>query len=126
MRNSVLGLSVVLALFTACPGTGPVGPVVHAIIDCTLENQDQIAAVKAELQPLITGHAPDWPAVYQRAKQAGKSIGGCAIAEVVQNFLSNRSAPPTGQVRQDASDTLEKFRNEEAGGATFKTAAGNL
>jgi len=126
MRNPIFGLSVVLALFTACPGTGPVGPAVNAIIDCTVENQDQITSLIAEFQPLIIGQAPDWPAVYQRAKQAGKTIGGCAIAQVVQNYLSNRSAPPTGTVRQEALDTLEKFRSVEAGGATFKTAAGNL
>jgi hypothetical protein len=125
MRNPVLGLTLVLALFTACPGHGPI-PVVSAVVDCTIENQDRISALLAEFTPLISGQSPDWPAVYQRAKQAGKAIGGCALATLVQNYLGNRAAPPAQADGWNASNALERFRREEAGNATFHTSAGDL
>jgi hypothetical protein len=125
MRNPVIGLTLVLALFAACPGPGP-NPIVNAIVDCTIENQDRISALVAEFTPLISGQLPDWPAVYQRAKQAGKAIGGCALATLVQNYLGNRSAPPSQADGWNSYNTLERFRREEAGNATFHTAAGDL
>lgn len=109
----------------SCPGPGP-NPVTHAIIDCTLQNQDQIASLIAEFKVILTGQSPDWAIIYQRAKNAGKAIGGCALAQVVQDYLGNRGAPPTQQGSAIASDTLERFRKEEAGGAAFHTTAGDL
>lgn len=110
----------------SCPGPGPVGPVVNAVIDCTVQNQDQISQLIGEFRPLISGDAPDWAAVYQRAKNAGKAIGGCALAQLVQEYLGNRTAPPAQADSWNAYNTLERFRREEAGNATFKTAAGDL
>ena len=117
---------VVLAFLASCPGPGPTPVVVNAVIDCTIQNQDQIAALLAEFRPLISGQSPDWSAVYQRAKEAGKAIGGCALATLVQDYLGNRSAPPSQADGWTANNMLERFRREEAGNATFHTAAGDL
>ena len=118
----VLGLSVTQP---SCPGPGPT-PVVSAVIDCTIQNKDQIGLLVAEFRTLLTGQAPDWAAIYQRAKTAGKAIGGCALAEVVQDYLGNRAAPPAQADSWSAYNALERFRREEAGNATFKTAKGDL
>lgn len=120
-----LALAVGLSIPNAgCPGPVPV--VTNAVIDCTIQNQSQIAALIAEFRTLISGQAPDWSIVYQRAKNAGKAIGGCALAEIVQEYLGNRSAPPAQADSWNASNALERFRREEAGNATFHTAKGDL
>ncbi|MEX2716769.1 MAG: hypothetical protein Q6370_010750 [Candidatus Sigynarchaeota archaeon] len=101
-------------------------PTVNAIIDCTLQNQEQITQLIAEFRPLLEGARPDWQVVYQRAKNAGKAIGGCALAQLVQEYLGNRAAPPPQADSWNAFRALERFRREEAGNATFRTAAGDL
>lgn len=126
-----LVLAVVIALgfslpTAGCPGPGPGPVVVNAVVDCTIQNQDQIKSLIAEFQTLLSGQMPDWSAIYQRAKNAGKAIGGCALAEVVQNYLGNRASPPPQADSWNAYNTLERFRREEAGNATFKTAKGDL
>lgn len=108
----------------ACPGPGPV--ITNAIIDCTLENQTQIAQLIGEFRPLLSGDKPDWAAIYQRAKNAGKAIGGCALAELVQDYLGNRASPPPQADSWNAYNALERFRREEASNATFRTAKGDL
>lgn len=118
-----LGLTVTNA---SCPGPSPIGPIGAAVVDCTLENQGQITALIGEFKTLLSGQLPDWSAIYQRAKQAGKSIGGCALAELVQDYLGNKAAPPPQADSWTANNTLERFRREEAANATFHTAKGDL
>jgi hypothetical protein len=123
--RSLFTAIVVLGLI-GCPKPGPGPVVVNAVIDCTAQNQDQIKSLIAEFRPLITGDSPDWGAVYQRAKNAGKAIGGCALAELVQDYLGNRNAPPPRADSWNALRALEEFRVKEADGATFHTALGDL
>jgi hypothetical protein len=118
-----LGLSVTQP---SCPGPGPGPVVVNAVIDCTVQNQSQITALIAEFKTLLVGQLPDWSAIYQRAKNAGKAIGGCALAELVQGYLGNRAAPPPMADSWNANNALERFRREEAGNATFHTAKGDM
>jgi len=121
-----LALAIGMIVPVGCPGPGPVPVVVNAVVDCTAQNRDQITSLVAEFQVLLHGQMPDWAAIYQRAKNAGKAIGGCALAEVVQGYLGNRSAPPPQADSWNAYNTLERFRREEAGNATFKTSAGDI
>jgi len=116
-------------MLAACvtPGPGPKpGPAINAVIDCTVDSKDQIASLLNEFRPLVSGQAPDWAAVYERAKDAGKTIGGCALAELVQEYLGNRGTPPTVTNGQTANKTFEDFRHQVAGDATFHTSAGDL
>jgi hypothetical protein len=121
----IAALLLLVGLNVGCPGTGPV-PAVTAIVDCTIQNKDQLGALVAEFRTILSGQAPDWSAVYQRAKNAGKAIGGCALATIVQEYLGNRAAPPAQADGWAAYNTLERFRREEAANATFRTAAGDL
>ena len=120
-----IGATALLSTSTGCPH-GPLPVVENAIIDCTAQNQDQIASTLGEFKTLLSGQLPDWSAIYQRAKQAGKSIGGCALAELVQDYLGNKAAPPPVGDSWTANNTLERFRREEAGNATFHTKSGDL
>ena len=110
--------ALVCILLAACPAH-PNGPKQIAI-DCLGVNRPQIASLLTELTPLVNMNRPDWPAVYQRAKTAGTSIGGCVLAELVQSYLGGTRAPEPGE-GWTAHETLEKFRAEEANNATFKT-----
>jgi hypothetical protein len=113
-------LLVGFSLMAACPGPGP-GPVIGgSLINCLGSNRPQIDSILNELAPLLTTGRPDWSAIYQRAKSAGTSIGGCVIAELVQSYLGGTRAPEVAD-GWNAHEALEKFRREEAGGATFKT-----
>lgn len=115
MRRVTAALCVLLA---GCPAD-PNGPRQTAI-NCLGVNRPQIASLLVELSPLVSGNKPDWPSVYQRAKTAGTSIGGCVLAELVQNYLGGTRAPEPGD-GWTAHETLERFRAQEANNATFKT-----
>ncbi len=121
MKRTLALLTLAFLVVTAgCPNPGP-GPLVgNAVIDCTQANQGEVLALLLELTPLVTPAATDWSVVYQRAKHAGSTIGGCVLAQLVQGYLGNRSAPPaTPADGWSAHDALERFRAAEAGGATF-------
>lgn len=115
-----LALVLLAVSLTACPNPGPAPVIGTSIIDCLGAERPQVDALLAELLPLIQLQRPDWAAVYQRAKQAGRSIGGCVIAELVQGYLSGTRATGTTAGGWDAHETLEQFRATEAGGATFQ------
>ena len=127
MRALTLLFIFSLNLNVSCgPGPGPVPVIADAVIDCTLgDARPSIDALIMELAPLVTLDSPDWYAVYQRAKKAGKTIGGCALAEIVQRYLGGRSAAPESESWK-ARSTLDEFRATEAGGATFRTSYGDL
>ena len=123
MRTTILLLAMAtLAVTTPACGQGPV--ITHSVINCAGEGQADIAALVDEFRPVLTAGKVDWSAVYQRAKRAGTRIGGCFIAELVNVYLGNRAAPPTLEAGWSAHDALEKFRVQEAGGATFLMADG--
>ena len=106
-----------------------VRPIAHATIDClAVEIRKDIVEFKDQIDPLLDGQHPDWKLIEARAINAGKTVGGCVLAEAVQRFL----APPAGTAVPPpddavaARDVLERFRNKYAGNATFKTASGDL
>jgi hypothetical protein len=122
--NRIIAALLVVAL-GACSGNGP-GPVIGGVtIDCITADRAKIDALLSEFKPLLTGGQMDWSVAYQRAKQAGTSIGGCFMAELVQYYLGGRMAPATGD-GWTARQSFEQFRTDEAGGATYHTAYGDL
>lgn len=108
-------------------GCGSVGkhPVVSAIVDCGKEDQAKLEALALQLSPLVFGGKPNWSAVYDQAVSAGATIGGCVLADLVQTYLGGRMAVPADE-SWSARNALEKFRADVAGGATFRTAKGDL
>lgn len=95
------------------------------IVDCTRADQGVVNGVIREMLPLVYGEKVDWKAVEDRAIAAGVTIGGCALAELAQLVLGSRKAPTTEQ-SWGMHDTLEKFRETIANGASFRTAHGDL
>lgn len=97
----------------------------QAVIDCVAADRNQLDQLAGELSPLVSGDKPDWSAVYDRAKHAGKVIGGCVLAELVQQYLGGKKAVSNDE-SWAARNALEDFRKKEAGGATFRTKVGDL
>lgn len=121
---AVLVLGLVAAPLSACNPTSPL----HPVVECTLADQGKIAALVAQLLPLLQGGTPDWATLERDAIAAGETIGGCALAQVIQGYLGPKAGvrapdPLSGQL---ARATLEDFRARYAGGATFRTQAGDL
>jgi len=118
----MIGLSLQPACTTPAVVTG--GAVV---IDCLQQDQAKLVEIVGSLWAVFSGGG-SWTDVEAQAIAAGKSLGGCALVEVVQKYLApprGRAAPPADQ-GQAARAALEDFRTKQAGGATFKTAAGML
>jgi len=113
---AAFGTALILSQ-AGCPN-GPVGPIVNGLIDCLGSNRPEIDKLLNEFRPIISGGNVSWDSVKQRAKHAGKDIGGCFIMELTQLYLSGTRSPADAKLAYDAA---EAFRNEEVGGATFRT-----
>lgn len=123
-----LALLVFLSLtFSACPCKKDPVVVAHVVVDCLAQDQGKLAELAAQLLPLITGNSPDWATFYQKAKEAGVSIGGCVAADLINKYLAPPpgNAAPSPENGQAARATMDKLR-ADFNGATFKTAAGEL
>jgi hypothetical protein len=127
------GVGAIVAIFAGLIVAGSVGGCAawkasgaqQAIIECAQQDDYAVTDTAAMLREMLQGDAPKWSDVYSKAKEHGAKIGGCALAIVVNEFLSRRLATPTEQT-WDAHGVLEEFRRKEAGGATFRTADGDL
>lgn len=90
-----------------------------ALVDCTKTNYQ--AAAKEMVD------CTSWSCVATVAIKFGGAVGGCAWRELVDNGTllasGERSASPTPVSGVEA---FERFRAEHAGGATFRTARGDL
>jgi hypothetical protein len=128
VKRHILSLALVLVFASSCKkcSDGPVVPVA-TIIDCLQQDQGKLGSLAAELLPLITGSSPDWATFYQKAKDAGVSIGGCVAADLINRYLAPPpgNAAPSPEAGKVARDTMEKLRTD-FGGAKFKTAQGQL
>lgn len=128
--GAALVVLVVGALVTAGIGVGTTGcqaakDAGQAVIDCTKADTAQIEALVLSFAPLLTASSPDWAMVEVKAEAAGETIGGCALAKVVQEYMTSKTVKTTATT-WSAHDALEKFRSKVAGGATFHTTQGDL
>lgn len=129
---TVITLVLAVALVGCSSGckSGPDGKpwdhATNAVIDCTRQDQGQITSLIAELLPLAYLERPNWQSIGDKAVAAGVSIGGCALAELVDLYLGNRKITQSDEATWCAYQTLEDFRARVAGGATFRTARGDL
>ena len=124
-----IAVALIFVLATSCKdcGKGPVGPAVHVVVDCLQQDQGKLGELAQELLSLITGANPDWATFYTKAHAAGINIGGCVAAELIQKYLAPPpgNAAPSPENGQAARATMDKLR-ADFGGATFKTAQGEL
>lgn len=104
----------------------------HDVVDCTASNGAEVANLLATLRPLVALQEPDWAKVKEAAIAAGRAVGGCALAELIDEFIAHRlaapaslmlAAPQTEVIRARA--TLEDVR-AIFGGPTFHTDHGDL
>lgn len=119
---------LILAMMLAgCRGTEPA----KIVIDCAKAEADKIAVLLTSMRSLLTGQ-PDWAGIEARAIDAGEAIGGCALAELVQEYLAPTPPAAPGTARMASTEartaraTFEDFRARVAGGATYRTKHGDL
>lgn len=125
MRSLALAMITLTAVAAVAPiGCSAIPAVVAAVIDCTDKDAPAIATLKADFLAKLSGGS-SWATIEADATKAGKTIGGCAFAEVVQDYLGGTGAPAKGDSTA-ARNALEDFRRNVAGGASFHTTKGNL
>lgn len=119
--------AIAASLLSAAPGCGPTKTAGGIVIDCIAADHAKIDTVITDLGTKKRSDGTrDWDAIEADAIANGLAIGGCALAEFIQTYLTPSpgvKAPADGlQARQ----TLEHYRTTQANGATFKTAQGAL
>jgi hypothetical protein len=118
-----LALLIAFVFVTSCKPYAPPGPL-RPIVDCVNADRGKVVSLVDTLWPF--GGPIDWHVVEQQAIDSGLQIGGCALAEFVQTYLTPKPGNALPVDSADARDTLEHFRATKAGNAVFKTAAGEL
>jgi hypothetical protein len=126
--RTAIQAAIVVGGISVCIGLGGLlvqacAPVKNAgtvVIDCTKASAAQTAALLDQLKPLLSGERVDWAEVEGKAIEAGETIGGCVLAELVQGYLGGVKATPVGE-SWTARNALEDFRTHHANGATFHT-----
>lgn len=115
----------------------------HAIVNCTGDaigttpalDLATLIAVASQVQEIktacTTGGAFDWSCAESAALAKGKTIGGCALAQLLGNPpATGKPATSSVAVAPGQPDpgraAFEDFRARAAGGATFHTATGDL
>jgi len=116
-----------------CAGTKPTGgSVIASVIDCAAPGGDILDRIKLEaLKMGAIAFGPDvnkWNEIEVLAVNDGLTIGGCAFAQVVNEWITKKSLSTGSAIAEvhDAKETFEKYRSTYAGGATFKTVSGDL
>ena len=128
----------VTAVMIACLGVGVSGVVAACtqqqrqsvkdnVIDCAKQDQAVVVSVIVEMTTaILSWTAPDWPSIEALAIRAGREIGGCALASVVDDWVRQHvPTGPTSSLAESAETgaavlTLQRFRRDHAGGATFR------
>ncbi len=126
---SVAALVVTAALLGGCGSNPPdISSSIpgSAVIDCTKTNAGELESAAKEIVPsLLAGGEMKWDAAADKAKSFAVNVGGCVLFELAQQYLGGRTAVDVAQSHR-ARDVLENYRDTVAGGATFRTAAGDL
>lgn len=113
--GAMLGFGGVTMTATSCTGSHPVGPVIGgAVVNCLGQGRPAIDTLKEQLEQFVFGGGPvDWAKVWAQAKPSGIAIAGCAIAELVQDYLGGVRAPASLD-SEGANRILEQAREENA------------
>lgn len=100
----------------------------HAVVDCTAANGATIGQLAISMRgDCAAGPGTDWACVRSRAISAGLVIGGCAFLQLVSAEPAvARVASATGEPppERPGRAAFESYRASVAGGAAFRTAAG--
>jgi len=105
VNKLILSAAIVIAAAGCEVGCGG-AVVVTSVIDCTARNRDDIAKLVDQAVLAIDGGA-SWGDVEETAWQAGRDIGGCVLAELVDVYTS-RAARPAASVSGAVDVTLAR------------------
>lgn len=108
---------IVAFLASVAIACGPTPNIKDVIVECAQGDQDLVRDFAAELLPLLNLDAPDWRAIESAAVAHGVQIGGCALAELVNAWLSRPRATPQTQA---AADALENVRRAFGGNIAWR------
>ena len=133
-RYATALVSSLLLAVASGPGCKAAQVASHAVVDCLVADRAKIDATIVDLGGKTKPDGThDWAAIEADAISAGVVIGGCALAELVESYLTPSQSigapnepvkPPSDSA--EARHTLEEFRTTRAGNATFKTRLGTL
>lgn len=123
MSRIIVPLSLFVLTFVICIGLVAVpscstlkADAPGDVVDCTGSNLSALAA-------LLKGQSED--AILSAAESAGLQIGGCIIAELINQWEAGHKVGVTATViAGDPHALMDRFRAKVAPGKTFKTAAG--
>lgn len=119
--------AVVTSVLSAGSGCGPAKNAGNIVIDCIAADHAKIDAVIIDLGTKKRADGTrDWGAIEADAIANGLQIGGCALAQFIQSYLTPGAGVKAPADGLQARETLEHYRTTQANGATFKTAQGAL
>jgi hypothetical protein len=130
-RASVVSLGAVVAIVVAltavgCGHSSTAGKIADRIDpivwDCTILDKSKLEIAGIAIGKLAS--ASDWIGAAGEAANFGAMLGGCKLAEYVQEKLSRRGVNMAEA--WSASDAMQRFRDELAPGVVFHTEAGDL
>lgn len=126
-------LVLTLACSADCAGTAPTpNSVITAVVTCTAPDGDVLRRIETEvikIGAIVFGNGVD--KLHEAeviAVNDGLVVGGCAFAQVINDWLSKKSlvgAADVAEARQ-AKTLFESYRAGYAGGATFRTRSGDI
>jgi hypothetical protein len=134
---TTIALVLLVALLAGCGSTGR--ELGHdtgvALVDCTSASSAAIGGVLASMRSDVAAggcssksdagaRSTDWRCVRGKAVSAGLAIGGCAFLELV-SAQSDTPARALVAANDGGRAAFEDYRAAIAGGARFRTAAGD-
>lgn len=118
---------------TGCPGATPTPVAVGAaVVDCFAQGRPILDRVEEEVLKfgvIAASSDPDrWNKIELLAANEGISVGGCAFAHVVNEWLTRKTLGTPDAVADThvARATFEEYRAKYASGATFRTSRGDM
>jgi hypothetical protein len=130
---SIAALLVIASCSSGCPGTAPTGvTVTHDIVACADQGQGVLSRIESEIimmGALAISTDPDrWAKIETTAINDGLTVGGCAFARVVNDWIKKKSLGEAGAAEQIhvAKSTFEDYRAKYANSSTFRTSQGDL
>jgi len=118
---------------SSCAGTTPTGgSVIGTMVECASQGQDILSRIEAEAIKLgaiaFGGDIDKWNKIEVAAINDGLVVGGCAVAQVVNDWITKKSLVGSANVADvhDAKKMFEDYRAKFAGNSTFRTKVGDL
>jgi hypothetical protein len=132
--KTILTASVIAWLgCSGCPGPAPTATSVkHDVVACVDLGEGVAKRLEDEILALgvmALSTSPDrWTQIEKRAVDDGLTIGGCAFARVINDWLTKKSLGGSDAAEQTraARGAFEDYRSRYAGGSVFHTSQGDL